>query len=411
MEDERYLKSEIESREKYIHRMYSNKTQFNMINREIAEVINQELGTDFQESYFRGIYKIYEIACAECLESLKGDKAVKNKIDEVTELIGELDVKKQLIRNDTNKLNRIKKDFIKNIEIANYINEYIDRECENFLPLSYKRIEDESEKTLICCISDWHIGYIIKDYRGNSYNYEIAKKRLSRFLSEIEKEIHKNDISKVIVVQAGDLTEGIYMRGQDQSYSCEFNSNEQIVMAEELLYGFITSISEMKVNVDLYSVGGNHQRGNQAYKDGNIEGDNNNYTIVKNLKKWFTLAKNDRVNVCDIDFKEDCGEFDLGFGIIKVKHGDKSPKKDKDFYNSEVSMNNTRYSMLIRGHYHNFNMSSQNMGAYVVTIGSLFGFNPYSVDKVQCTTHASQSLIVVNYDGVEYIRDINLQIN
>jgi len=34
-----------------------------------------------------------------------------------------------------------------------------------------------------------------------------------------------------------------------------------------------------------------------------------------------------------------------------------------------------------------------------------------SVDKVQCTTHASQSLIVVNYDGVEYIRDINLQIN
>jgi len=407
--EEKFKKLEIESREKYIHRMYSNKTQFSMINKEVAEVINQELGTNFQESYFRGIYKIYEIGCLETLESLKGEKECKNKIDEVAELIGELDLKKMLVRNDTTKLNKIKRDFVKNIEIANYINEYIDRECENFLPLCYKRIEDESEKTLIVGISDWHVGYVIKDYKGNSYNYEIAKKRLAKLLTETEKEIHKNSISKVIVVQAGDLTEGTYMR-QNQNYDCEFNSNEQIVMAEELLYGFITSISEMKVNVDLYSVGGNHQRGN-GNKDANIEGDNNNYTIVKNLKKWFSLAKNDRVTVCNIDFKEDCGEFDLGFGVVKTKHGDKSPKDDKKFYDSEVSMNNVAYSMLIRGHYHSFGVSSQNNGGYVITIGSLFGFNPYSVDKVQCTTHASQTLIVVNYDGVEYIRDINLQIN
>jgi hypothetical protein len=74
-------------------------------------------------------------------------------------------------------------------------------------------------------------------------------------------------------------------------------------------------------------------------------------------------------------------------------------------------MNNKRYSMLIKGHYHNFNVSSQNNGGYVITIGCLFGYNPYSTDRLQCTTHASQSLIVVNYDGVEYIRDINLQIN
>lgn len=409
MGDERLKKLESESREKYIHRIYSNKTQFNMINKEVSEVINQELGTNFQESYLRGIYKNYEIGYSEALESLKGDNECKNKIDEVAELIGELDLKKMLVRNDTTKLNKIKRDFVKNIEIANYINEYIDRECENFMPLSYERIENGSEKTLIIGISDWHVGYVIRNYKGNSYNYEIAKKRLAKLLAETEKEIHKNNISKVVIVQAGDLTEGAYLRN-NQNYDCEFNSNEQIVMAEELLYGFVTSVSEMDVNVDLYSVGGNHQRGN-GNKDSNIEGDGNNLVIVKNLKQWFTLAKNDRVKVCDIDFKEDCGEFDLGFGVIKVKHGDKSPKEDKKFYDSEVSMNNTKYSMLIRGHYHNFNMSSQNNGGYVITLGSLFGYNPYSVDKVQCTTHASQSLIIVNYDGVEYIRDINLQIN
>jgi hypothetical protein len=56
-------------------------------------------------------------------------------------------------------------------------------------------------------------------------------------------------------------------------------------------------------------------------------------------------------------------------------------------------------------------MSSQNNASYVITLGCLFGYNPYSVDKVQCLTHASQSLIVASYDGIEYIRDINLQIN
>lgn len=55
-------------------------------------------------------------------------------------------------------------------------------------------------------------------------------------------------------------------------------------MAEELMYNFITSISELEVNVDLYSVGGNHQRGN-GDKDANIEGDNNILVINRNLKK------------------------------------------------------------------------------------------------------------------------------
>jgi hypothetical protein len=395
-----------ENKLSYFKRITDNKNEYDLDYAEWGEILVGE--RKYSSENCRKAYYIFK-KFFEQLDIDEIEKLPKNKMEEVIELIGELDLKKMLIRNDTTKLNKIKRDFVKNIEIANYINEYIDRECENFLPLSYKRIENESEKTLIIGLSDWHIGYVIKDYKGNSYNYEIAKKRLAKLLAETEKEIHKNDISKVVIVQAGDLTEGTYLRN-NQSYDCEFNSNEQIVMAEELLYGFITSVSEMDVNVDLYSVGGNHQRGN-GNKDSNIEGDGNNLVIVENLKKWFTLAKNDRVTVCDIDFKEDCGEFDLGFGIIKVKHGDKSSKEDKKFYDTETSMNNVKYAMLIRGHYHNFNMSSQNNGGYVTTIGSLFGMNPYSVDKLQCTTHASQSLIVVNYDGVEYIRDINLQIN
>ncbi|MEX0084162.1 hypothetical protein AB2T90_17185 [Clostridium butyricum] len=399
-----------ESFEQYVYRIYESKVENNMTCNECKDIINKELEKTCNESYYRGIHKHYKLGFDDGFEKALTDRECKNKIEEVTELIGALDVKKQLVRNDTNKLNKLKRDLIKNVEIANYITEYMDREYNNFTKLNFKSIVNESEKVLIVCISDWHVGYVIKDYKSNSYNYEIAKKRLSKLLSEIEKEIRKNNINKVVVVQCGDITEGTYMR-KNQSYECEFNSNEQTVMAEELLYNFVTSISSMKVNVDLYSLSGNHQRGN-GDKDANIESDSNNYVIVKNLRKWFELSNNKRVKVCDIDFTENCAEFDLGFGLIKAKHGDTSPKEDKKFYDTECSMNNSNYSLLIKGHYHNFSVTQQNNEGHVLTVGCLFGFNPYSVNRLQCTTGASQSLVVADVNtGIEYIRNINLQIN
>jgi predicted phosphodiesterase len=405
---EELKRKETETREQYIYRMYSNKVQFNMTNKEVADVINQELETNYQESYLRGIYKNYEIGYTDALESLKGNKECNNMIDEIVDAIGELDVKKIEVRNKTNKLNKIKRDLVKNVEITNAINEYIDREVENFTRLDYERIVNISDKKLIVGLADFHIGYVIKGFKGNYYNYEIAKLRLSKLLSEIKKEIDRNDITQVIVANAGDTTEHTYM-SQNQSYDCEFDSNEQIVMAEELLYNFITSISEMKVNVDVYSVGGNHQRGN-GNKDANIEGDNNNLVIVRNLRRWFESAKNKRVVIHEIDYKEDCVVFEVNGKRIKLKHGDTSPRESKKFYDTEVSMNDCSYDMIIKGHDHNFNVTTQNNGNYVLTIGCLFGYNPYSVKKVQCTTHASQILIVVGDNEFDYIRDINLQI-
>lgn len=398
-----------ETREQYIYRCYDNRIKLNLTNKEVAEIINNELGTNYQESYLRGIYKNYSIGYLDAIESLKGEKEVKGKLGEITEAIGELDVAKQIVKNKTNQLGRIKRDLIKNVEIADDIKEFLKREFNNFNRLGYDYISEDGDKTLIICVSDWHVGYVINDYKGNSYNYKIAQLRLSRLLSEIHKEINKNNIKKVIIVQSGDITEGTYLR-QNQSYNCEFNSNEQIVMAEELLFNFTQSVSEMEVNVDVYSVGGNHQRGN-GNKDANIEGDSNIVVINENLKKMFRLAKNDRVSFKDIDYKEDCAVFDINGFKVKVLHGDKSPNNTKKLYDSEASMDDCRYDLIIQGHYHNFNVSSQNNGGKVITVGCLFGYNPYSKDKLQCLTYASQSLIVMQDNEIEYIRDINLQFN
>jgi predicted phosphodiesterase len=96
---------------------------------------------------------------------------------------------------------------------------------------------------------------------------------------------------------------------------------------------------------------------------------------------------------------------------VKILHGDNRVGDSKKLFDAESSMDNVKYDLILRGHYHNFNVSSQNNGGYVVTSGCLFGYNPYSVKKMSCNTNASQTLIVVGNDEIESIKPINLQIS
>ena len=92
-------------------------------------------------------------------------------------------------------------------------------------------------------------------------------------------------------------------------------------------------------------------------------------------------------------------------------HGDNRPTNDKKLFDGEASSHNTEYKAILRGHFHNFNVTSQNSNGYVITCSSLFGYNPYSMKKMLCNTYASQTLIVVNKNDIETIKNVNLQIN
>lgn len=401
---ESFKKRVDENREQYIYRIYSDKIKNQMTNKECADVINSEIGTNFQESYLRGIYTNYSKGYLDGFENaLEGNKG-KNKLEEIKEELGELYIVNQEVKGKINKLNRIKKDFVKALEISNDIKDMIRDEIDEFRELNYKPIMSVSENKLIVLVSDWHIGYVIKDYKGNNFNFEIAKSRLERFISEVRKTCDTYSITDVVLVNAGDSIEGLYMR-QNQSYECEFNLNEQIVKATRLLYGLCSSISEF-ANVDVVSVGGNHNRGNGS-KDANIEGDNSNIIIVEMLKEFVSLSKNNRINILPTDYKDDSSVFELCGKKIKVIHGDNRVKESKKLFDAEATMDKDFYYLILRGHFHNFSIDSQNDG-YVITNGCLFGLNPYSVKRMSCGTKAGQTLIVINENGLECVKNVEL---
>ena len=331
-----------------------------------------------------------------------------NGLNEIREELGELELTKREIKRKNSKLNKLSNKLSQSVEIAEDLKHYLQKDIQNIKKLPFERLPTNGGYKLLVCISDWHIGYIIKNYKGNNYNYEIAKKRLSKYLSEIKTTCLRYNITDVTVCQLGDITENAYMRETQQAFECEFNMSEQVSKAIKLLYEFITSISEF-ANIDLISLGGNHSR--ISNKANNIEGDNFNIIIVEQLKMLVNAADNKRIKILDIDYVSDSHKFRINGLTIKCFHGDKSPKENKKLFDTETSLEGEKIDLIIRGHFHNFSIESQNNNGVVITCGCLFGYNIYSNNTVRSNSNASQCMVVIGNNEIESIKNVNLQFN
>lgn len=87
MEDERLKRRENETENAYISRMYQNKSEYNLTNKEVASLINIELGTSYAESSLRGVAKYFsngfEEGYEEALLKIKGEQVLNDSKEKV----------------------------------------------------------------------------------------------------------------------------------------------------------------------------------------------------------------------------------------------------------------------------------------------------------------------------------------
>ena len=329
-------------------------------------------------------------------------------INEIRNTIGELDIKKQEVRNKTNKLNKIKQEFVKSIEITDDLKEYMDE--HNFkveIPeYCYEEMQDINEDyAMILNISDWHIGCVINNCRGNSYNYAIAKERVDKLINECYKYMEMYNIKKIYVVNNGDIIEHNSIRKTQNQY-CEFNQSEQINKAIDLIYYLIVALCKY-CYVEYDSLAGNHDRMNGDYT-ANYDGDNADNIITRQLLRYNEISGNKRVKIINRNHTDK--EIIKYINGLKCKfiHGDIQKNKDgKVILKNEISMDNDFCDVLFQGHWHNFKLESENNGRYVITTGCLSGFNDFS-KRFGCSTVASQTIVIVGNKNIELIKDVQL---
>lgn len=338
------------------------------------------------------------------IKNCKSDSTLKKAKD----IVGEQYLVKQQIRNEKNQINKVKKDFVKSLSIAEELEQIqIDNNFTVNVPSSCLSKEISiSDNEMILHISDWHIGYVINNCNGNSFNWDVANKRIDQLISEVYKYIDLFDIKKVYVINTGDVIEHTYMR-KNQSQFCEFSQSEQINKAIELIFRLLVSIVEIpNIEVIYDSVVGNHDR-SQGEISVNNDGDNAETIINRQLATYTRLAKMTRLHIVDRKHTEKDIAITVNGLSVKARHGHDIVKDEKRQLKNDISMDEEFYDLLLIGHLHNHRVISENNGRYIVGASCLSGFNDYS-KQFGCTTIASQNIIIVAPNRVELIKDVQL---
>lgn len=355
---------------------------------------------------YRQMIKYYQTSTGTIETKTKqADLVADSKLASIKEAVGEMYYTKREVQTESLKLGRLKREITLYGVIAEQIHRAMIDELNEVIPVfAYQERLPVSEGKMIVMLSDWHIGATVHNVKGNNYNYEVAKRRVAKYLSRVKKIAHDEGITEIDVVSLGDVTEHVSMRKVNQAHEAEFPLAVQIVKAYELIRDFIVNLSE-EFNVTYRGVGGNHDRLN-GDKNDNIDGDSTVYIINFMIKDFIENSKLDRITYFEVDSMNYSASFCLNDFHFKFVHGDNEKGNKKLAIHSDID--DTNYNVLAMGHLHHFSVKEVGQDKYEVYVGSLMGANNYGV-KGKFLSNASQGLIVVNSFGEIDIKRVDLQ--
>lgn len=326
-------------------------------------------------------------------------------LSDAKEVLGEQYIVKQQIHNDRLKLNQIKRDLVPCLTVADELKQYMrENDFKMEIPeYTHYPIIDNSVYTMICHISDWHIGYMINNCNGNYFNWEVANERIDKYIYECKRYIQIYNIKKIYVISTGDMIENVYMRNT-QEHNCEFLQSMQIHKATKLIYKLLISLAE-NCNVVYGGIAGNHDR-MSGDKKKNYEGDNANVLITEHIKDLIEVSNTPRISVINTNYNDSDINITICGLSCKFIHGDRY-RNDKANLAKIISSDNQFYDLIFSGHLHNFSVQSENHGRYVISTGCLSGYNDYSKDFF-CASKASQTIAILKENKIEIIKDVQL---
>lgn len=283
--------------------------------------------------------------------------------------------------------------------IAEYAQEIISILKEkHFKPVTIQH-ETTGNKVGVFCISDEHFNELI-ELPHNTYDFNVAAKRLKKYVIEAKKYFKAQEITDVLVARLGDSVNST--RRMDELLNQAANRAKADFLAAELLEYVILDLNQ-DFNISVTGVSGNESRVDIEHgRTENMLTNNHDFTIHEILKVMF---RESHVKFIDTNFDETV--VGVGGKNILFIHGDQIGKGDIERkvqgMKGKYSHHGTLIDYIVFGHIHS---------AYVADMfarsGSLCGSNAYSEGALQLSSRASQLLLIVNEDGIDGVK-IDLQ--
>lgn len=337
------------------------------------------------------------------------DMVAEGKLEAIRHAVGSMYIEKQDTMKIRRDLNKIKRELSTPLLLAEEVrNAMLDDVEINIPPLAYDpptKFNSQPTKAVVV-ITDWHIGATVNNMKGNSYNFEIAQKRITKYMNKVIEYCDQFNINDITVACIGDMVEHVNMRNVNQSYEAEFPLAKQIVNATKLITKFIVNLSEF-VNVDIFCIAGNHDRF-QGNKADMIDTDNAMYVIAENIKNTVELLDLPRLNFIEVDEEFNYEHvLEMNGKKIKFVHGDMERKADGSKLDKHIVADEEFYDAIVMGHFHYFEVIERNYGRMEIRVGSPMGRNSFS-RKFKANSDAGQAMLVVTEEDILPIR-VSLQ--
>lgn len=376
-------KNEKENDKQYIYRICKMKDELGYTWKEIADVLNNELGNEFTESAYRKQYQIYNTmfeanGCATTDEYLKEIQEQKDELYKIKKQV-------QDQRREYHKLltadARAEHLNEKLIEVANRLAE------EKPLDFSGGLIWTDNNEAVLC-ISDIHYGMTANNI-WNVYNTNIAKQRMKNLVNKAKKYLMVHEVDTLHILLLGDQANGSIHS------TCRIASEEdacdQLMHVSELVAEAIYELSATVNSVKVYSTYGNHMRTVQNKND-SIHSDNMEKLLPFWLKQRF--RDNDKIEIIDSEYYEFIHLNVCGHEVIAT-HGDldgiKSGMTLTTLFMKACGIMPEYIILADKHHVEEF----EQLGVDTTIVGSFCGTDEYANNK-RLYSYPTQALMIFN---------------
>lgn len=363
---------------------------------DVADIINTTLDQKKGESAYRKAFKRrQERPLNEYSQSL----LLNN--DEIGELLDE-EAEEDVIYKKTVELRdwaNHKRRLLRDESRIERIIEALKEPISQLPPLKVKEVSSIGNTEAILTISDWHFGDIVDNFY-NKFNTDIFYRRLQDLQDRVLMYCERNSISKLHVLNLGDLFAGnIHVSNR---VSAEFDVITQIKTVSEALANFLNNLANSIDTVKYYSVLDNHSRTNKNYTE-HIEKEN-----LGRLIDWWIQERMKNTNLIleDSKFDENLGHLQLENGKnVFFSHGHLDKGINNVVQNYTLSSGKIAHYVFL-GHWHT-KKAKEYQGSKVFVNGSLRGVDEYALNN-RLFAKPSQTLVIFEDDD-EIDFSINLR--
>lgn len=268
------------------------------------------------------------------------------------------------------------------------------------LPVNlYKDTTVDNNKEAVLLISDLHLGVDCDNYY-NTYNKDIAVKRLNKLANNTIYYCKLNGIKRLNVLNLGDMIHGIIH--SNARIEAQMDVAEQIILAGEYISNFLNKLTEACPEITYRSCYDNHSRA-IADKNQHIEKEQ-----FSRIIDWFIKERLKNTNIKFID-----NDIDGGIGSIQIfdkkaifAHGHQDNKNTS--VQNFIGLTQEWIDYIFLAHYHN-SAVKEFQGCKVFINGSIVGTEQYAFGK-RLFSKPSQKLIIFSKD-TNNIQDIDINLD